>query len=141
MGAGLPDRGADASRARWRIPAAQQRSLLGGMFLLAVTVGIVESAMARLRLLRVPQLLVAAGALSVFAFMLVDEVAAMIPLVEIAMMLLILSDMALLGLSRLRTCIAVCRIAGHAAGRVHRSCPYAGPDAAHCSYCRRQALF
>ncbi len=46
-------------------------SLLGGMFGLAVLVGLIESGMARLRLLRVPQLLVAAGALSVFAFMLV----------------------------------------------------------------------
>ena len=44
---------------------------VGGMFLLALTVGLIESGMARLRLLRVPQLLVAAGALSVFAFMLV----------------------------------------------------------------------
>jgi formate hydrogenlyase subunit 4 len=44
---------------------------VGGMFLLAITVGLIESGMARLRLLRVPQLLVAAGALSVFAFMLV----------------------------------------------------------------------
>lgn len=41
-----------------------------GMILLAVIIGIVESTMARLRLLRVPQLLVAAGALSTFAFIL-----------------------------------------------------------------------
>jgi formate hydrogenlyase subunit 4 len=33
-------------------------------------VGIIESTMARLRLLRVPQLLVAAGALAVFAVLL-----------------------------------------------------------------------
>ena len=44
---------------------------VGAMFLLAVTVGLIESGMARLRLLRVPQLLAAASALSVFAFMLV----------------------------------------------------------------------
>jgi formate hydrogenlyase subunit 4 len=44
---------------------------LGGLFLLSVTVGIVESSMARLRLLRVPQLLVAAGALSLLAAILV----------------------------------------------------------------------
>lgn len=43
---------------------------LAGMIMLAVAVGIVESAMARLQLLRVPQLLVAAGALSAFAFIL-----------------------------------------------------------------------
>ncbi len=42
-----------------------------GMFLLAVAVGVVESAMARLSLLRVPQLLAGAGALSVLAFILV----------------------------------------------------------------------
>ena len=45
-------------------------ALLGCMFMLAVIVGIIESTMARLRLLRVPQLLVAAGALSLFAFIL-----------------------------------------------------------------------
>ncbi len=39
-----------------------------GMAALAVVVGVVESSMARLRLLRVPQLLVAAGALSALAF-------------------------------------------------------------------------
>jgi formate hydrogenlyase subunit 4 len=44
---------------------------LGGIFLLSVSVGIVESSMARLRLLRVPQLLVAAGALSLLAAILV----------------------------------------------------------------------
>lgn len=42
-----------------------------GMFLLAVVVGVVESTMARLRLLRVPQLLAGAGALSVVALVLV----------------------------------------------------------------------
>ncbi len=41
-----------------------------GLLVLAVVVGIIESTMARLRLLRVPQLLVAAGALAVFAVML-----------------------------------------------------------------------
>jgi len=41
-----------------------------GLLVLAVLVGIIESTMARLRLLRVPQLLVAAGALAVFAVML-----------------------------------------------------------------------
>jgi formate hydrogenlyase subunit 4 len=46
-------------------------AFLAGMFVLAVSVGIVESVMARLRLLRVPQLLIAAGALSAFAFILV----------------------------------------------------------------------
>jgi formate hydrogenlyase subunit 4 len=37
---------------------------------LGVTVGVVESTMARLRLLRVPQLLVGASALAILAFIL-----------------------------------------------------------------------
>jgi formate hydrogenlyase subunit 4 len=41
------------------------------MILLAAAVGVTESIMARLRLLRVPQLLAAAGALSSFALLLV----------------------------------------------------------------------
>ena len=44
--------------------------LLFGLVLVAVAVGIVESAMARLRLTRVPQLLVGAGALALFAIIL-----------------------------------------------------------------------
>jgi formate hydrogenlyase subunit 4 len=43
---------------------------LGGMLGLAVLVGVVESSMARLRLIRVPQFLVGAGALSAFALFL-----------------------------------------------------------------------
>ena len=43
---------------------------IGAMFALAIVVGIMESAMARLRLLRVPQLLTAAGALSTIALLL-----------------------------------------------------------------------
>ena len=46
-------------------------ALVGGMVLLAVLVGIVESSMARLRLLRVPQLLVGASVLSILALVLV----------------------------------------------------------------------
>jgi formate hydrogenlyase subunit 4 len=42
-----------------------------GLILLAIAVGIIESSMARLRLIRIPQLLVAAGSLSAFAFILV----------------------------------------------------------------------
>jgi formate hydrogenlyase subunit 4 len=44
---------------------------IGGLFALAVVVGIVESSMARLRLVRVPQLLVSAGALSALALVMV----------------------------------------------------------------------
>jgi formate hydrogenlyase subunit 4 len=43
---------------------------LGGMLAVAVAVGVVESSMARLRLLRVPQLLVGAGALAALALIL-----------------------------------------------------------------------
>ena len=43
---------------------------VGGMFLVAIVVGVVESVMARLRLLMVPQLLVGAGALAAMAFLL-----------------------------------------------------------------------
>ena len=43
---------------------------VGGMFLVAVVVGVVESVMARLRLLLLPQLLVGAGALAAMAFLL-----------------------------------------------------------------------
>jgi formate hydrogenlyase subunit 4 len=44
---------------------------VGGLVTVAVAVGVVESAMARLRLTRVPQLLVGAGALALFAIILV----------------------------------------------------------------------
>ena len=44
---------------------------VGGMFALAVVVGIIESTVARLRLVRVPQLLVGAGVLATLALILV----------------------------------------------------------------------
>ena len=44
--------------------------VMGGMFAVAVIVGVVESVMARLRLVMVPQLLVGAGALAAAAFLL-----------------------------------------------------------------------
>lgn len=44
---------------------------IGGLFLLSIVVGVVESTMARLRLLRVPQLLVSAGFLATLALVLV----------------------------------------------------------------------
>jgi len=43
---------------------------LGALFAVAIAVGVVESSMARLRLLRVPQLLVGAGALAALALIL-----------------------------------------------------------------------
>jgi formate hydrogenlyase subunit 4 len=48
------------------IPAA-----IAGMILTAVLIGVIESIMARLRLLRVPQLLVGAGAISVMGLILI----------------------------------------------------------------------
>jgi formate hydrogenlyase subunit 4 len=44
---------------------------LGGMLILGVVIGLVESTMARVRLVRVPQLLVGAGALAALALLLV----------------------------------------------------------------------
>ena len=44
---------------------------LAGMLILALLIGVVESVMARLRLLRVPQLLVGAGVIAVIALILI----------------------------------------------------------------------
>ena len=44
---------------------------LGGIFLLTIVIGVIESSMARLRLLRVPQLLSGAGVLAILALVLV----------------------------------------------------------------------
>jgi formate hydrogenlyase subunit 4 len=44
---------------------------LGGIFLLTIGIGVIESSMARLRLLRVPQLLSGAGVLAILAIVLV----------------------------------------------------------------------
>jgi len=52
---------------RTAVPALNLALGLGAMLLLAVVVGCIESMMARLRLVRVPQLLVAAGVLSLLA--------------------------------------------------------------------------
>ncbi len=52
-------------------PWVDGAACLCGMFLLAAVIGVVESTMARLRLLRVPQLLVGAGFLSTVALLLV----------------------------------------------------------------------
>ena len=52
-------------------PLLDLLAILAGMFLLAIVVGVIESTMARLRLLRVPQLLIAACAFSILALILV----------------------------------------------------------------------
>jgi formate hydrogenlyase subunit 4 len=52
-------------------PLVDAAATIGGIFVVAVVIGIIESSMARLRLLRVPQLLTGAGAFSVLALMLV----------------------------------------------------------------------
>jgi formate hydrogenlyase subunit 4 len=51
-------------------PGLDLALVMGGMFAVAVVVGVVESVMARLRLAMVPQLLVGAGALAAAAFLL-----------------------------------------------------------------------
>ncbi len=52
-------------------PLLDAAAAIGGIFLVAVVIGVIESSMARLRLLRVPQLLTGAGAFAVLALMLV----------------------------------------------------------------------
>jgi len=56
--------------ARLADPAADFAAFLGGQAFFAVAIGLVESTMARLRLVRVPQLLVGASVLSAFALVL-----------------------------------------------------------------------
>jgi len=51
-------------------PWADGAAVLAGMVVLAVGLGIIESVMARLRLLHVPELIVGSGALAVVAFVL-----------------------------------------------------------------------
>ena len=53
------------------LPPLDVVAALIGMFLLAAATGVIESTMARLRILRVPQLLVAASVLSMLALVLV----------------------------------------------------------------------
>jgi formate hydrogenlyase subunit 4 len=52
-------------------PLLDLGAFLVGMLILAVVIGVVESSMARLRLLRIPKLLVGATALAVLAVVLV----------------------------------------------------------------------
>jgi formate hydrogenlyase subunit 4 len=56
--------------ARFQDPVAAFAAFLGGQLAFAVAIGLVESTMARLRLLRVPQLLIGASVLSAFALVL-----------------------------------------------------------------------
>jgi formate hydrogenlyase subunit 4 len=56
---------------RTGLAAVDLLSGVGGMILLAVAIGVIESSMARLKLLRVPQFLVAASVLSILALVLV----------------------------------------------------------------------
>ncbi len=51
-------------------PLLDAAAAIGGIFVVAVVIGIIESSMARLRLLRVPQLRAGAGAFAVLALML-----------------------------------------------------------------------
>jgi formate hydrogenlyase subunit 4 len=56
----------------WAVPSfwAQEAIFVGGVLLFAVLVGVIESVMARFRMHRVPQLLVGASVLSLFALVL-----------------------------------------------------------------------
>jgi formate hydrogenlyase subunit 4 len=56
---------------RFASPSANLAAGLAGLILLSVIVGVIESSMARLRLLRVPQILVTACVLSFLAVMVV----------------------------------------------------------------------
>jgi formate hydrogenlyase subunit 4 len=56
-------------RAGWP-PGLALAALLAGLVLVAVAIGVVESVMARVRMNRVPQLLIAASALAIFALIL-----------------------------------------------------------------------
>jgi formate hydrogenlyase subunit 4 len=58
-----------AAPARTGWPVWDTVAALGGVFLVGVGVGVVESCMARLRLLRVPQILVAAAIFTALAFL------------------------------------------------------------------------
>ena len=71
LGARRAARGRAAAGAHRAARGSTRRWRLAGMFALARLVGMVESIMARLRLLRVPQLLVGAGACSDLALVLV----------------------------------------------------------------------
>jgi len=57
--------------ARTGLPLLDLALIFAGLLLLAVVVGVIESAMARLKLLRVPQLIIAACAFSILALILV----------------------------------------------------------------------
>jgi formate hydrogenlyase subunit 4 len=52
-------------------PAGDAAFFIAGMLLLAVMIGVVESVMARLRLVRVPQVLIGTTLISIFALVLV----------------------------------------------------------------------
>ncbi len=54
-------------------PWIRAAAFLGGMFLLSVAVGVVESTMARLRLVRVPRMLWTAAALAILSFTLIGR--------------------------------------------------------------------
>ena len=55
------------------LPWLDAAAFAAGMVGLAVLVGAVESSMARLRLIRIPQLLVGAGVLAVLSFVMVSR--------------------------------------------------------------------
>ena len=86
----------------------------GGMFVVAVIVGVIESTMARLRLVVVPQLLVGAGALAAMAFLLELTLKTNHALMttNLILVLVALTNLKLLGSSRLGASIRVVALQG-----------------------------
>ena len=82
------------------------------MIVLAALIGVIESIMARLRLLHVPQLLVGAGVIAVIGLILILEVMDMQQWLELATVLLFLTNLAMLGLSELGACVRMVAIQG-----------------------------
>jgi hypothetical protein len=77
------------------------------MFVVAVMVGVIESIMARLRLLIVPQLLVGAGALAAVAFLWDSGLNRHMLTTNLILVLVVLTNLKLLGSSRLGASIRV----------------------------------
>ena len=87
------------------------------LVMLAVVVGVVESVMARLRLVRIPQVLAAAVALAALAFVLqVPAGQTALSLAGPLLILVILTTLALTAVSRLDLCIRIVAVQGTALG-------------------------
>ena len=101
------------------------------MLALAVFVGVVESVMARLRLVVIPQMLVGAGALAAVALILGSEMNEMN--LDLILMLVILTNLRLLASGRLGAAIRIVALQGVLVG------PGAAADAGTCAGLARRA--